>query len=567
MVGGTIMGYLGGLHYWWPKISGRLYNESLAKFSALIIFVGFNLTFFPQFVLGYLGMPRRYHAYPQEFQVLNVLSSAGASILGVGYLIPMLYLMWSLRYGPLAGSESVGRRRPRVDDDVAAADGELRGNADRHLGSVRVSRTRGDPCRLTAPSMPARTAWSTANASLMPLMPLMPLITGRSHTSSTTWTQQREAATLGMWVFLATEVLFFGVLFATYAIYRAWYPDAFAAASHELLIWLGTINTAVLITSSLTMALAVHAAQTGERRRLLMFLVLTMILGAAFLGIKGYEYYSGFVEHHVPGADFQFEPEHFQHAQIFFSLYFIMTGLHAVHMIVGLGRHGGDAVAVVARHDLGRVLQPDRDQRAVLALRRHRVDFPVSAAVSDRTPCVTPDMPGTTYNAESAETAETREGSIAMSEHILPTRVYYTIFGVLMLCTYLTVQMAFVDLGAAQRRRRARHRRLQGDARRPLFHAREVQLAPDLGGRHRQRVLAGYSAGADDERLPDAQLAHVRVSQVAVVQSAVVQSCSRRSAVGVSSWQSAAASNVTPRRRRAAPTTSGPLRSAPCSTG
>jgi cytochrome c oxidase subunit 1 len=108
MVGGTIMGYLGGLHYWWPKISGRLYNETLARISAGIIFVGFNLTFFPQFILGYLGMPRRYHAYPPEFQVLNVLSSAGASILGVGYLIPMVYLMWSLRYGQLAGSNPWG---------------------------------------------------------------------------------------------------------------------------------------------------------------------------------------------------------------------------------------------------------------------------------------------------------------------------------------------------------------------------------------------------------------------------------------------------------------------------
>jgi cytochrome c oxidase subunit 1 len=108
MVGGTIMGYLGGLHYWWPKISGRLYNEGLAKLAAGIIFVGFNLTFFPQFIVGYLGMPRRYHAYPPEFQVLNVLSSAGASILGVGYLIPILYLMWSLRYGKIAGSNPFG---------------------------------------------------------------------------------------------------------------------------------------------------------------------------------------------------------------------------------------------------------------------------------------------------------------------------------------------------------------------------------------------------------------------------------------------------------------------------
>ena len=108
MVGGTIMAYLGGLHFWWPKISGRLYNEWLARLSAGIIFAGFNLTFFPQFVLGYLGMPRRYHAYPPEFQVLNVLSSAGASILGFGYLIPMAYLMWSLRYGQTASANPWG---------------------------------------------------------------------------------------------------------------------------------------------------------------------------------------------------------------------------------------------------------------------------------------------------------------------------------------------------------------------------------------------------------------------------------------------------------------------------
>jgi cytochrome c oxidase subunit 1 len=108
MVGGAIMGYLGGLHYWWPKISGKLYPEGLARFSALVIFVGFNLTFFPQFLLGYLGMPRRYHAYPEEFQVLNVMSSAGASILGLGYVLPMAYLVWSMRYGRNAGANPWG---------------------------------------------------------------------------------------------------------------------------------------------------------------------------------------------------------------------------------------------------------------------------------------------------------------------------------------------------------------------------------------------------------------------------------------------------------------------------
>ncbi len=103
MVGGAVMAYLGGIHFWWPKITGRLYPDGWARFAALVIFVGFNLTFFPQFMLGYLGMPRRYAVYPEEFQVLNVMSSAGASILGIGYLIPLIYLTWSMRYGPVAG--------------------------------------------------------------------------------------------------------------------------------------------------------------------------------------------------------------------------------------------------------------------------------------------------------------------------------------------------------------------------------------------------------------------------------------------------------------------------------
>jgi cytochrome c oxidase subunit I len=108
MVGGTIMAYLGGLHFWWPKITGRMYPEGWAKFAALLVFVGFNLTFFPQFVLGYLGMPRRYHVYPEEFQVLNVLSTAGASLLGIGYLLPMVYFAWSAKKGEVAGANPWG---------------------------------------------------------------------------------------------------------------------------------------------------------------------------------------------------------------------------------------------------------------------------------------------------------------------------------------------------------------------------------------------------------------------------------------------------------------------------
>ena len=108
MVGGMVMAYLGGIHNWWPKISGRMYPENWGRISAVIIFLGFNLTFFPQFILGYLGMPRRYWSYPDEFQVLNVLSTAGASILGVGYLLPLLYFFWSLRYGEVASANPWG---------------------------------------------------------------------------------------------------------------------------------------------------------------------------------------------------------------------------------------------------------------------------------------------------------------------------------------------------------------------------------------------------------------------------------------------------------------------------
>ena len=108
MVGGMVVAYLAGIHFWWPKISGRMYPEGWGKLAALLVFVGFNLTFFPQFILGYLGMPRRYHAYPPEFQILNVLSTAGATILAVGYLLPMVYLLWSLRYGKLAPANPWG---------------------------------------------------------------------------------------------------------------------------------------------------------------------------------------------------------------------------------------------------------------------------------------------------------------------------------------------------------------------------------------------------------------------------------------------------------------------------
>ena len=171
--------------------------------------------------------------------------------------------------------------------------------------------------------------------------------------------QQKEASTLGMWTFLLTEILFFGGLFMAYMLYRIWYHDAFVAASTSITLFWGALNTVVLIGSSLTMALAVRAAQTSQQKALIGWLIATMFLGAVFLGVKVIEYADKFEHHHVPGPDFiwdshaegaggaagtthaataaQRDPALQQHTQIFFSLYFTMTGLHALHMIVGIG--------------------------------------------------------------------------------------------------------------------------------------------------------------------------------------------------------------------------------------
>jgi len=193
-----------------------------------------------------------------------------------------------------------------------------------------------------------------------------------------TMAQQKEAAVVGMWVFLLTEILFFGGLFAAYMVYRIWYFDAFAEASRSLSLFWGGLNTAVLIASSLTMAMAVRGAQTNKRQATVNWLILTMILGAVFLGVKVIEYADKFEHHHVPGYNFQWAAAHpstalgageapaaGDHAtpaaegaaeaegghrqlalnadqlqlttQIYFSLYFTMTGLHALHMIIGIG--------------------------------------------------------------------------------------------------------------------------------------------------------------------------------------------------------------------------------------
>ena len=158
--------------------------------------------------------------------------------------------------------------------------------------------------------------------------------------------QQRDAASLGMWLFLGTEIMFFGGMFLAYLVYRLAYFNEFAAASRSIRILPGAINTAVLLCSSLTVVLAVRAAQMGKRKLLIAMLSLTLVFGLAFLGIKGVEWKEKYDEHHIPGSSFSaadlirdYPQLHVQsqHAQIYFSLYFAMTGLHALHMLIGIG--------------------------------------------------------------------------------------------------------------------------------------------------------------------------------------------------------------------------------------
>ena len=150
--------------------------------------------------------------------------------------------------------------------------------------------------------------------------------------------QQKDASALGMWIFLVTEIMFFGGLFLVYVVYRSRYPDVFGAASRTLNGAIGAVNTAVLLCSSFTMVLAVRAGQLGRRKAIIVFLILTLLLGFVFLGVKAYEWNEKFQEHHVPGLSFHMEGSTEQgQAQLFFSLYFAMTGLHALHMVIGAG--------------------------------------------------------------------------------------------------------------------------------------------------------------------------------------------------------------------------------------
>ncbi len=346
MVGGMVMGYMAGLHYWWPKITGRMYSDWWSKLSALIIFVGFFLTFLPQFVLGYAGMPRRYHTYPEEYQVWNVMSSAGASILGVGYLLPLCYLFLSLKYGRRAGPNPWARpawsgRRLRLRPRTTSPKHRW-SSAGPTSTNWRRPKMSPDPTILTPDEREA------LDQSVLKRHPLEEQFRDLE--------QQHEVASLGMWIFLATEVMFFGTLFVGVAVYRHTYPEAFEKASVKLNWVIGSINTVVLLVSSLFMVLAVHHAKLGRRRPLLVCLALTALLGVAFLGFKAWEYYTDYRDNLIPGWRFDaaewidkdgLRPDDVPHVKLFLMFYWIMTGTHALHVTIGIG-------AVLAMYVLAR---------------------------------------------------------------------------------------------------------------------------------------------------------------------------------------------------------------------
>ncbi len=249
MVGAVIMAFLIALHYWFPKMFGRMYHEGWAMVAAGLIVLGFNATFIPQFLLGNAGMPRRYYIYPERFQALNVASTAGASLLAFGFVIILIYLIYALVRGERRRGQPLGFARLRVDDHLAAAQAQLRRDARDHPGLALVPGAGGGggACRHLRAPTPLR-----HNPHL-------------AHHFDTI-EKQDYAVRLGMWLFLGTEVLLFAGLFLGYTVYRHFYHEAFHEASRHLDLWAGTTNTVVLITSSLTVALAYHAIKQNKTK-------------------------------------------------------------------------------------------------------------------------------------------------------------------------------------------------------------------------------------------------------------------------------------------------------------
>ncbi len=333
-------------------MTGRMYPEKISQLAAVVTFIGFNLTFFPQFILGTLGMPRRYAAYPPEFQILNVFSTAGATILGVGYLLPILYLTWSLKYGEIAGNNPWQATGLGVADAVAAADRELPRDSDHGPRSLRLrvagapERKRGSQCRI-APAV-AHGAPAAAHHEHPPYQ--------RHHFE--TVEQQTDATNFAMWLFLLTEIMFFGGLFTAYLIYRNWYYPAFVAGLAPVEYWLGHGEYRGADYFQLHHGHGRVVRGDAEARGRWSFAWCSRSSWAwSFSASRPSSTQRRWEKHHVPGFHYSVQsfvnpasdPEVYKeyhdkplaldmarHTELYFFLYFAMTGMHALHMIIGI---------------------------------------------------------------------------------------------------------------------------------------------------------------------------------------------------------------------------------------
>ena len=380
MVGGTVMAYIAGIHYWWPKITGRMYPEWWARLAALLVFVGFNLTFFPQFVLGYLGMPRRYHAYAPEFQVLNVISTAGASVLAVGYALPIFYLALVAEVRTQGRRESVGRGRSGVDDVVAAAEGELPRDAGRDVGCVRLpGHAQGDGG--DAECLTSRSAVRRPSAGRRaPRAPSVPPASLRGPRPAARGLDARDVGVPhDRDPLLRRDLL--RVLGLPHHVPRGVGARRVAAEHAARRHQHDRADHQLADDGAGGPQRAARAARSG----IVLMLFLTLIFGSIFLGIKAYEYHEHWQEGLFPGAAWHWNEDPGARAEGA-ALHDLLLGddrpARAAH---GHRRRPAAVVHVarVARTLRPRVLRPGRDDGPLLALRRHRLDLPLPVPLSD----------------------------------------------------------------------------------------------------------------------------------------------------------------------------------------
>ena len=294
MVGGTVFAFFGGLHYWWPKMFGKMYSERMAQVAFALVFIGFNVTFMSQFIMGSRGMPRRYYDYLPQFTIYHQISTVGSWILGIGLPRDARDVHQVAHEREEGAAEPVGLRRARVADRSSApAARELR------------ARTRSSRAARTTTTSPPRRSWRRID--ITPSRRTRRAIdderrtgsgaaatdtgTGRAtrtrRSSPTTSTRPSSSSTRrssGCGRSSAQELLFFSGLFVAYGVYRSWYPEVFTQASAQLDRTMGTTNTLVLLVSSLTAALAVRSAQLGKKNQTSVLLLITIACAFIFLG-------------------------------------------------------------------------------------------------------------------------------------------------------------------------------------------------------------------------------------------------------------------------------------------